>query len=73
MVDELVAAVERARQADKAADDAHAEVKSLLVEVRRLKPGMSLPDIEVTIGRYYDRATISRHTAPLLGLSKPKS
>lgn len=70
MVEELKAAVARARKADATADECHGEVKRLLVEVRRLKPDMSLPDIEIEIERYYDRASISRFTAPALGLSK---
>ena len=70
MVDELLAAVDEARAADEAARARHADVKELLVRVRREKPALTLAEIEEKIGRYYDRGTISRVTAPALGLSK---
>ena len=66
VVDELLAEVKAARRAE-ATRKRHADrVKELLVTVRRERPELSVVDIEAMIGRFYDRATISRITAPAM-------
>lgn len=67
MVDELLAEVDAARRTRDEWERHHERVKELLVQVRREKPDLGLADIEEKIGRYFDRATISRITVPLLG------
>lgn len=66
MVEELLAEVKAARRA-QASEKRHTDrVKALLVEVRLKRPDLGVADIEEMIGRFYDRATISRITVPLL-------
>lgn len=66
MVDELLAEVKAARRA-QASEKRHTDrVKALLVEVRLKRPDLGIADIETMIGRFYDRATISRITFPAL-------
>lgn len=63
MLKELLDEVKAARRAE-AADKRHRErIKQLLIEVRLQRPELTVADIEEQIGRYYDRATISRYTA----------
>lgn len=62
-MDELLAEVRAARRAQKAARTHADRVKELLIQVRLEKPKMSVVEIEGKIGRFYDRATISRITA----------
>ena len=60
---ELLDEVKAARRAE-AADKRHRDrIKQLLVDVRVQRPDLTVADIEEQIGRYYDRATISRITA----------
>lgn len=66
MVEELLAEVKAARRA-QASEKRHTDrVKELLVEVRVQRPDLGVADIEAMIGRFYDRATISRITHPVL-------
>ena len=67
MVDELVAAVETARASKLQHERDHEHVKELLVKARLEKPDLGPADLEEKIGRYLDRATISRITVPKLG------
>lgn len=63
MLDELLDEVKAARRT-KAADKRHRErIKELLIRVRLERPNLTVADIEERIGRFYDRATISRITA----------
>ena len=66
-MDELLAEVQAARETEAALKDHTDQIKALLVKVRLERPDLGLADIEAMIGRYYDRATISRVTVPLLG------
>ena len=72
MVDELVAEVEAARTADAVAAQHRARVDELLLRVRQ-ETNLGLPEIEQAIGRFYDRATISRKTSGALGKSRSSS
>jgi hypothetical protein len=72
VVDDLLAEVKAARAADAAAKMHTGRIKELLIRLRREQPGLTLPEIEDMIGRYYDRATISRVTAEAIGTSRPK-
>ena len=72
MVDELLAEVRAARRADAARERHTGRIKELLVQVRRERPDLGLADIEELIGRYYDRATISRVTVPKLGADRTR-
>lgn len=65
-MDELLAEVRAARRADSARKLHTDRIKQLLVQVRRERPTMTVAEIEEKIGRYYDRATISRITVPAL-------
>jgi hypothetical protein len=66
VVDELLAEVKAARRA-RTAEKRHTDrVKELLVEVRVQRPDLGVADIEEMIGRFYDRATISRITVPAI-------
>lgn len=73
VVDDLKDEVRLAREAGTAAKQHTDKVKELLVRLRREQPDMTLPEIEDLIGRFYDRATISRLTAPVIGTSRKKS
>lgn len=66
VVDDLLAEVQAARATLAEHERHHARVKELLVEVRRERGDLGLADIEEMIGKYMDRATISRITAPQL-------
>lgn len=62
----MLAEVKAARRA-QASEKRHTDrVKALLVEVRLKRPDLGIADIEAMIGRFYDRATISRITFPAL-------
>ena len=65
-MDELLAEVKAARRADLARKRHTERVKELLVQVRRENPKLKVADLEEMIGRFYDRATISRITVPEL-------
>jgi hypothetical protein len=65
-MDELLAEVKAARRADSALQRHTDRVKELLIQVRRENPGLKLADLETRIGKFYDRATISRITVPEL-------
>lgn len=66
VLDELLAEVKAARRADTARKRRTSRIKELLVQVRIKHPDLGPADIEQLIGRYYDRATISRVTVPEL-------
>lgn len=72
VVDQLLAEVRAARRADAARERHTRRIKELLVQVRRERPDLGLADIEELIGRYYDRATISRETVPHLGADRTR-
>jgi hypothetical protein len=65
-MDELLAEVKAARRADIALQRHTDRVKELLIQVRRENPDLKLADLETRIGKFYDRATISRITVPEL-------
>jgi hypothetical protein len=68
---ELLTEIEAARAAEQA-DQARSErITGLLIRVRQ-ETDMSLPDIEAAIGRYYDRATISRKTSGQIERGRPR-
>lgn len=71
MTDQLVAEVEAARRAAEERKRHTDRIDKLLVQLRREKPDMTLPEIEKLIDRFYDRATISRKTHPALGEDHP--
>lgn len=73
MVKDLLAEIDAARSEDKQHDQRLERIQNLLIQLRREKPGMTLPEIEDLIGRYYDRATISRKTAAALGKTTAKT
>lgn len=64
MVDTLQAEVQAAREANSAYRKHTDRIKELLVQARRERPDLGLAGLEELIGRFYDRATISRITAP---------
>jgi hypothetical protein len=66
VVDELLAEVKAARRAQTAEKRHTDRVKELLVAVRVARPDLGIADIEEMIGRFYDRATISRITYPTI-------
>jgi hypothetical protein len=65
-MDELLAEVKAARRADNARKRHIARIKELLIQVRRENPKVGPADLERMIDVFYDRATISRFTAPAL-------
>lgn len=72
MVDDLLTAVASARESKAAHEKDHQRVIDLLVEVRRQRGGELGPaDLEELIGKYMDRATISRKTSPAFGGKPP--
>jgi hypothetical protein len=64
VVDTLQAEVQAARDANAAYRQHTERIKALLVQARRERPDLGLAGLEELIGRFYDRATISRITAP---------
>jgi hypothetical protein len=64
VVDELLAEVQAARDSLAEHERHHAKVKELLVRVRLEKPEIGPGDLEELTGKYMDRSTISRITAP---------
>lgn len=66
MVQDLLAEVEAARAAEKAHEQHSERVKELLVQLRIERPDMKLAQIEELIGRFYERASISRFTSHAL-------
>jgi hypothetical protein len=73
MVDDLLEAVETARASKTAHERDHQRVIDLLVEVRRQRGGeLGIGELEEMIGKYMDRATISRKTTPRLGGKPPR-
>ena len=63
MVKDLLDEVKAARRADAASRRHRDRIRQLLVDVRLQRPDLTVADIEAMIGRFYDRATISRFTA----------
>lgn len=73
VIDELTQAVEAARKSRSQAERDHERVKELILRVRRERGDDYGPaDIELLTGRYFDRATISRMTAPQMGGKPPR-
>jgi hypothetical protein len=71
-MNELLAEVRAARRTEKTLERHTDRIKELLIEVRRQNPKLKVHELEEMIGRYYDRATISRVTAEPLGLTREK-
>ena len=72
VVSDLLTAVEAARASRAAHEADHQRVIDLLVEVRRQRGEELGPaDLEDLIGKYMDRATISRKTAPAFDGNPP--
>jgi hypothetical protein len=65
-MDELLAEVKAARRATDARKRHTARIKELLIQVRLSDPDLTVADLEAKIGRFYDRATISRITFPAI-------
>ena len=63
MVKDLLAEIEAARADDERAKERTERIRDLLIRLRLEQPKLTLPKIEDMIGRYYDRATISRKTS----------
>lgn len=63
MLKELLDEVKAARRAEAADKQRRARIRQLLIDVRLQRPELSVADIEEMIGRFYDRATISRYTS----------
>ena len=73
VVNDLLEAVQAARTSKAAHERDHQRVIDLLVEVRRQKgEELGIGELEEMIGKYMDRATISRKTAPRLGGNPPR-
>jgi hypothetical protein len=65
VVDDLLVAVKAARESKAAHERDHQRVIDLLIEVRRQRGAeLGVGELEEMIGKYMDRATISRKTAP---------
>jgi hypothetical protein len=73
-MDELLAEVRAARRAEAARDQHAARIKQLLIDVRleaiRENRHLKIADLEASIGKFYDRATISRFTADAVKAAK---
>ena len=69
-MEELLAEVRAARRADTAQRAHRKRIKQLLIQVRLEDPDLTVADLEAKIGRFYDRATISRVTADAIGTSR---
>ena len=65
-MDDLLAEVEAAREAKTVLERHTRRIRELLIQVRWENPTLKLADLEATIGKFYDRATISRITVPEL-------
>ena len=65
-MDELLAEVRAERRAEAASKARRERIRQLLIQVRRDDPGLKVADLEARIGRFYDRATISRITYPAI-------
>jgi hypothetical protein len=65
-LDDLLAEVEKAREAKTVLDGHTSRIRELLIEVRWENPTLKLAELEEKIGKFYDRATISRITIPAL-------
>lgn len=70
MLKELLDEVRAAREAETADKARRDRIKKLLVDVRLQRKDLTVVDIEAQIERYYDRATISRITAPAVRAAK---
>jgi hypothetical protein len=70
---ELLAEVKAARRAQSAFQRHADRVKELLIQVRVADPDLKLADLEAEIGKFYDRATISRVTADAVKEAKRKA
>jgi hypothetical protein len=65
-MDELLAEVKAVRRSDMIRQRRIHRIKQLLVQARMEDPALKVADLEEKIGRFYDRATISRITVPEL-------
>jgi len=65
-MDDLLAEIRAERRAESASKARRERIKGLLVQVRLDNPGLKVADLEEKIGRFYDRATISRITYPAI-------
>ena len=72
-MEELLAEVKAARRADTAQKRRTERIKALLVQVRSENPKLKLADLEAKIGKFYDRATISRVTADAVKAAREAS
>ena len=70
-MEELLAEVRAARLADTARKTHRDKIKELLIKVRLEEPDLTVADLEERIGRFYDRATISRITYPAIKGARP--
>lgn len=70
MLKELLDEVKAARRAEAAEKRHRDRIKQLLVDVRLQRPDLTVADIEEEIGRFYDRASISRFTAGAVKAAK---
>ena len=73
-MEELLAEVRAARRAEDARARHAERVRELLVAVRQEAVmedrDLKIADLEAAIGKFYDRATISRYTAEAVKLAK---
>ena len=65
-MDDLLAEVRAEVRAAKASEKRRERIRQLLIQVRLDDPEMKLADLEAKIGKFYDRATISRITYPAI-------
>lgn len=65
-MDTLLAEVRAEVRAQKASAARLERIRRLLIEVRLADPTMKVADLEERIGKFYDRATISRITYPAI-------
>lgn len=65
-MDDLLAEVRAEVRAGKASERRRERIRKLLIQVRLDNPTMKVADLEAKIGKFYDRATISRITYPAI-------
>ena len=71
MEKDLLAEIAAAREDDERSKKRAERIRELLIQLRLEKPDLTLPLIEDLIGRYYDRATISRKTSAAVREAHP--
>lgn len=71
-MNDLKEAVQAARASRDRYERDNERVKELLIQARRERADLGIAELEDQIGRYFDRATISRITYPALKDDPPR-